>query len=71
MPTTAPARPAPGPETLLQRLAALRRRLRLVATCRGTGWLVAVVLVPAVVVGVLDWRFHLPALVRGVVLDLE
>jgi hypothetical protein len=68
MPSTTAARPAPGPETLRQRLAALRRQLRLVATLRGGGWLVAVLFVPMVAAGLLDWRFHLPALVRAVLL---
>ena len=68
MPSTSAARPAPGPETLRQRLAALRRQLRLVAAVRGGGWLLAVVLVPVVAAGLLDWRFHLPPLVRAVLL---
>lgn len=53
---------------LRQRLSALRRRLRLVATVRGTGLLLTVLLATAVVAGLLDWRWHLPALVRAVVL---
>jgi hypothetical protein len=68
MPTTTTARQAPGPETLLQRLAALRRRLRVVTACRGSGWLLTVLLAPAIAAGVLDWRFHLPALVRALLL---
>jgi hypothetical protein len=53
---------------LRQRLAALRRRLRVVATVRGAGFLLTVVLAAAVVAGLLDWRWHLPALVRAIVL---
>jgi hypothetical protein len=53
---------------LRQRLAALRRRIRLVAVVRGVGLLLAVVLAVSAVAGLLDWRWHLPALVRAVVL---
>src|SRR5581483_6771055 len=53
---------------LRQRLAALRRRHYLVATVRGVGWLLAVLVATAVVAGVLDWRWHLPGLVRAVFL---
>jgi hypothetical protein len=53
---------------LRQRLAALRRRIRLVATVRGVGLLLTVLLATGVVAGLLDWRWHLPGLVRAVVL---
>ncbi|HEY7326567.1 MAG TPA: hypothetical protein VH592_02935 [Gemmataceae bacterium] len=53
---------------LRQRLAALRRRLRFVATIRGSGLLLTVLLATAVVAGALDWRWHLPDLVRAIVL---
>ena len=53
---------------LRQRLASLRRRLRLVTTVRGSGLLLTVLLASAVVVGLLDWRWHLPDLVRAIVL---
>ncbi|HZZ82589.1 MAG TPA: hypothetical protein VFE62_29085, partial [Gemmataceae bacterium] len=53
---------------LRQRLAALRRRLRFVATVRGSGLLLTVLLATAVIAGLFDWRWHLPALVRAVVL---
>jgi hypothetical protein len=53
---------------LRQRLAAVRRQLRLVATVRGAGFLLTVVLATAAVSGLIDWRWHLPALVRAVVL---
>jgi hypothetical protein len=56
------------PNTLRHRLAALRRRLRLVAAFRGAGWLLAAVLASAVAAGLLDWRWHLPDLVRAAVL---
>ena len=63
---------SPSPEAsereLRRRLAALRRRLRLVAFCRGGGWLLAAVLLPLAVVGVVDYRLHLPGLARAVVL---
>jgi hypothetical protein len=53
---------------LRQRLAALRHRIFLVATFRGTAWLVAVVLFTLVCGGLLDWRLHLPGLVRAFIL---
>ena len=53
---------------LRQRLAALRRRHYFVATIRGVGWLLTVLVATAVLAGVLDWRWHLPGLVRAVFL---
>jgi hypothetical protein len=53
---------------LRQRLSALRRRLWLVAIVRGAGLLLTVLLASTVISGLLDWRWHIPALVRGVVL---
>jgi hypothetical protein len=50
---------------LRRRLAALRRRLRLTASFRGLSWLATAVLATAVLVGLADWRFHLPGLVRA------
>src|SRR5438105_14520594 len=50
------------------RLSALRRRWRFVVTCRGTSWLFAALLATAVLAGWLDWRFHLPGLVRACLL---
>jgi uncharacterized integral membrane protein len=61
-------RPVLDGTTLRQRLAGLRRRMRLVATVRGVGFLLAVVLATAAVAGLLDWHWHLPALVRAVIL---
>src|SRR5579875_3882176 len=61
-------RPVLDGTMLRQRLATLRRRLRFVATVRGSGLLLTVLLATGVVAGVLDWRWHLPALVRAVVL---
>jgi len=61
-------RPVLDGAMLRQRLAALRRHMRLVATVRGLGFLLAVVLAMAALAGLLDWRWHLPALVRAVVL---
>lgn len=53
---------------LRHRLAALRRRLWVVASVRGIGLLLTVLLATAVVAGLLDWHWHLPALVRAVIL---
>jgi hypothetical protein len=66
MPAT--ARPAVDPGLLRRRLAALRRRLRLVAGFRGACWLFALVVGAAVAAALLDWRWHLPGLVRAVAL---
>ena len=61
-------RPVLDGAMLRQRLDALRRRIRLVVTVRGVGFLLTVLLATAVVAGLLDWRWHLPGLVRAVVL---
>jgi hypothetical protein len=61
-------RPVLDGTMLRQRLAALRRRLCLVASVRGAGLLLTVVLATAILVGLLDWRWHLPELVRAIVL---
>ncbi len=53
---------------LPSRLAALRRRLRVVVTVRGMSWFLALLLLVAVVAGLIDWRIHLPGAVRAVVL---
>src|SRR6516162_9606804 len=66
MPTA--KRPVFDGTMLRQRLAALRRRIRLVATVRGLGFLLTVLLATAVVAGLIDWRWRLPGLVRAVVL---
>ena len=66
MPPTAPAPTERNP--LRQRLAALRRRRRLVAAVRGASWLAVVLLTTAAVGGLLDWRWHLPGLVRALLL---
>lgn len=50
------------------RLAALRRRLRFVVTFRGLCCSATVVLLACLLAGALDWKFHLPALVRAVLL---
>jgi hypothetical protein len=52
------------------RLAALRRRLRLVVTFRGVSVVLAILLAAAVAAGLLDWHMpgHLPSLVRAVLL---
>lgn len=61
-------RPVLDPTILRQRLTSLRARLRLVATVRGSGLLLTVLLATLVVAGLIDWRLHLPALVRAIVL---
>src|SRR6266404_6215421 len=50
------------------RLAALRRRLRMVVTFRGLSWVAAFLLLVLALAGLLDWRIHLPDLVRAVLL---
>ncbi|MFO0842914.1 MAG: hypothetical protein U0797_11040 [Gemmataceae bacterium] len=71
-----PRRSAPSPPYVLRGAtprtgnsggasAALRRRLRFVATFRGTAWLLACVAGVVVVTGLLDYRLHLPALARA------
>jgi hypothetical protein len=62
---TAKPRTEPDGAPLRRRLASLRRRLRLVASFRGLSWLLTAVLLTAVLVGLLDWRWHLPGLVRA------
>ena len=64
----AATRPGYDASPLRQRLAALRRRLYFVATVRGVGWLLTVLVATTIVAGVLDWRWHLPGLVRAVFL---
>jgi hypothetical protein len=53
---------------LQSRLAGLRRRMRLVVTRRGLAMLLAMVLGCAILGGLIDWRLHLPSLVRALVL---
>ncbi|MGE3806425.1 MAG: hypothetical protein AB7K24_17290, partial [Gemmataceae bacterium] len=53
---------------LQKRLAALRCRSRFVITTRGGSRLIAVVLGLLCLAGFLDWKLHLPGLVRGVFL---
>jgi hypothetical protein len=53
---------------LQARLAALRRRLRLVVSFRGLCLLTAFLVVGVVLAGGLDWLVHLPSLVRAVLL---
>jgi len=62
------ADPGPQQEQLRQRLAAVRRRLRFVTTFRGSTWLLALLLGGAAVAGLLDWRFHLPDVIRALLL---
>lgn len=56
------------PSLLSARLAALRRRWRLIVATRGGAGLIGAVLISAVAAGLLDWRLHLPGLVRAVLL---
>jgi hypothetical protein len=68
-PTKAAVRqPPPGPEALRQRLAALRHRLRMVTAFRGGGLFLALLLAAVAAAGLLDWRVHLPPLVRALLL---
>jgi hypothetical protein len=53
---------------LRHRLAAVRHRLRFVTLFRGSCWLLALVLSAVVVAGLLDYRFHLPSVVRALLL---
>src|SRR6266536_1236338 len=65
----ATAAPAGAAETILrQRLARLRRRAVTVALVRGAAWLLTAVVLTVVVVGLADFRLHLPPLVRAGVL---
>src|SRR5713101_4600965 len=54
--------------SLARRLTWVRRRLRFVTTFRGVSWLLALLLLTALGVGLIDWRLHLPSLVRAAVL---
>src|SRR5260370_24544735 len=58
---------------LQPRLAALRRRLRLVVTFRGVCLFLSLLLASAVLAGWLDWRMpgHLPSLVRALILVIS
>jgi hypothetical protein len=56
------------PHPLAKRLAAVRRRLRLVAGVRGFSWLVTTLVLALALAGLLDWRAHLPGVVRAVLL---
>src|SRR5262245_26388369 len=69
--------PKEGPFPLLEllpmnpiqdRLAAVRRRLRLIVTFRGAAWLIAGFLACTMVAGLIDWRWHLPGVVRAFLL---
>ncbi len=53
---------------LHNRLAALRRRLRVVTLWRGVGSVLALVLACALFAFALDWAFSLPSMVRAIVL---
>jgi hypothetical protein len=70
--STAPAtRPPEGfnaGNLLQRRLAAVRRRLRLVAVIRGAGWVLLGLLTAITAAGLLDWRFPLPAVIRAMLL---
>jgi hypothetical protein len=50
------------------RLAELRRRLWLVVGMRGISLVCAIILLTAAATGLIDWRLHLPNLVRAVLL---
>src|SRR5262245_42486379 len=70
MPQTVAVAADPGlqQQELRQRLAAVRRRLRFVTTFRGSTWLLALLLGGVAVAGLLDFRFHLPDVVRALLL---
>ncbi|HEX5273031.1 MAG TPA: hypothetical protein VFW33_21185, partial [Gemmataceae bacterium] len=70
MPTVAavPADPGVQQTQLRQRLAAVRRRLRFVTAFRGACWLAVILLGGAAVAGLLDWYFHLPGVIRALLL---
>src|SRR5438034_10315585 len=53
---------------LQYRLASLRRRLRLVITFRGLALPLALLCFALAGFGLLDWRMHLPSLVRAFLL---
>jgi hypothetical protein len=53
---------------LQHRLAVVRRRLRLAVTVRGLSWIFALLFLVAAAGGLVDWRIHLPILVRALVL---
>jgi hypothetical protein len=53
---------------LQARFATVRRRLRFVITFRGVCWLLATLLLTVALAGLLDWRVHLPGLVRAIAL---
>jgi hypothetical protein len=53
---------------LARRLAWVRRRLRFVVTFRGISWVLSLVLLAALGVGLIDWRLHLPSLIRALAL---
>jgi hypothetical protein len=68
-PTVAvPTDPGLQQQQLRQRLAAVRRRLRFVTAFRGACWLLVILLGGAAVAGVLDWKFHLPGVIRALLL---
>src|SRR5262245_31461430 len=54
------------PKRLFGRLSRLRRRIRVVAGLRGLFALAAVLIGGAVLMGLLDWRFQLPGMVRAI-----
>src|SRR5262249_1677571 len=53
---------------LQRRLAALRRRLRLVVSFRGGCWLLAFLIGAVALASGLDWLVHLPSLIRALLL---
>lgn len=68
MPLVLPSAPVSAPNPLANRLAALRRRLRFVATVRGFSWLVAVTALVLLAGGSLDWWLHLSGVIRAIFL---
>jgi hypothetical protein len=53
-----------------RRLSGLRRRICGVTAMRAVSWLISVPLLTILIAGWLDWRLHLPSMVRGSLLAL-
>src|SRR4051794_11591543 len=62
------ATPELASNPLRARLAAVRRRLFLVVGLRGVCAVAAVLAATVVAAGLIDWRFHLPNLIRALFL---
>src|SRR4051794_42610 len=65
MPSTSPLAEAVA---LRGRLAGIRRRARFLVVLRGSGLLLLVAAICLVTAGLLDWRWHLPGVLRALTL---